>query len=336
MIKLTELFSEPELKDWRARLEKHPEANLLQSPEWAHVNAIKGAKVFYLPFGENDFALAILRTARRGRYLEVPAGPIIDWHNDKTINTAFDELKKLARSEKCGFIRFRPQLEDTPENRKKTARSGGKLSLMHLGAQNTVFIDLKPTEDEILASLRRQTRYEVRQSAKKGVVVEKYTSLEMFKEFHQVQVQTAERQHFIPPNFTELEAEHEAFGENAVIYKAMSAEGEPIAYGLVLKGQTEAEYFEAASTDLGRKLPGAYAIQWQAIRDLKAEGYDRYNLFGIAPPNQPNHRYAKVTTFKTGFGEPYNFVPAHDIVISSVKYGVNRLIEAARKKKRHL
>ena len=277
-----------------------------------------------------------MRTARRGRYLEVPAGPIIDWRNDETINTAFDELKKLARSEKCGFIRFRPQLEDTPENRKKTAQSGGKLSLMHLGAQNTVFIDLKPTEDEILASLRRQTRYEVRQSAKKGVVVEKYTSLEIIKEFHQVQVQTAERQHFIPPNFTELEAEHEAFGENAVIYKAMSAEGEPIAYGLVLKGQTEAEYFEAASTDLGRKLPGAYAIQWQAIRDLKAEGYDRYNLFGIAPPNQPNHRYAKVTTFKTGFGEPYNFVPAHDIVISSVKYGVNRLIEAARKKKRHL
>ena len=336
MIKLSEIFTEDELKDWRARLERHPEANLLQSPEWAHVNAIKGAKTFYLPFGGNDFALAILRTARRGRYLEVPAGPVLDWNNAETVTEAFKELHQKASELRCGFIRFRPQLEDTPENRAKLAGVGGKLSLMHLGAQNTVFVDLKPTPDEILASFRRQTRYEVRQSIKKGVTVEKHTDLEMFREFHQVQVATAERQHFIPPNFTELEAEHEAFGENAVIYKAISAEKQPIAYGLILKGQKEAEYFEAASTDLGRQLPGAYAIQWQAIQDLREEGYERYNLFGIAPPNQPNHRYAKVTTFKTGFGEAYNFVPAHDIVINSMKYGMNRLIEVARKKKRHL
>ena len=99
----------------------------------------------------------------------------------------------------------------------------------------------------------------------------------------------------------------------------------------------EGDYYEAASTDLNRKIPGAYALLWQAIKDLKKEGYERFNLWGIAPAGQPNHRYAGVTTFKTGFGgEIIEYVPAHDLIISKVKYLKNLAVETLRKKKRHL
>ncbi len=336
MTKPSEHFSAEVLQDWQERFAKHPEANLLQSPEWASVSIAKGDEALYEPFGENDFAMVIVRHAKRGRYLEIPAGPLIDWSNQQSVKQVFTRLRQRAKEYKCGFIRFRPAILDAPEHRALLARNGCRLAPMHLGAQNTVHVDLTKTEDELLASFRRQTRYEVRQAIKKGIIVEKSTDLELFRKFHAVQVETARRQHFIPPDFTELSAEHEAFGENAVIYLAKTAEGEPIAYGLILKCGLEADYFEAASTELGRKLPGAYALQWQVIRNLKAEGYQRYNLFGIAPPNQPNHRYAGVTTFKTGFGETVNFVPAHDIIISPLKYRLNSLVETARKKKRHL
>ena len=73
------------------------------------------------------------------------------------------------------------------------------------------------------------------------------------------------------------------------------------------------------------------------MRDLKESGYERFNLWGIAPPNQPQHRYAKVTTFKTGFGgEVVEYVPAHDLVISRVGYLKDLVVEKARKKRRHL
>ena len=149
---------------------------------------------------------------------------------------------------------------------------------------------------------------------------------------------TATRQHFVPPDLKTLMAEHKAFSDNAKIYIAKTAEEKaPIAYGLILVDGEEAEYYEAASTDLNRKLPGAYALQWQVIKDLKKQGVKRYNLWGIAPPNQPHHRYAGVTTFKTGFGgEIVSYVPAHDFVVSKIKYAPDYLIETIRKKRRHL
>ena len=334
---LPEDFFPPDLLiTWRLRFQEHTEANVLQSPEWATVNSVKGDSATFGPLGKKGFTMAIIRNAKRGRYMEIPAGPIIDWDDDYEVERAFDKLKSIASQVDCGFIRIRPQLLDTPENRKKLEKHGFILAPMHLGAQNTVFVDLTKTEDEILASFRRQTRYEVRQSEKQGIIVEKHTDLETFEDFHRIQLETARRQHFVPPDFVELKAEHDAFGKNAVIYSAKTKDGELICYGLILKSGVEGDYFEAASTELGHKYPGAYAIQWQVIRDLKAEGYKRYNLFGIAPPNQPNHRYAKVTTFKTGFGEVTNFVPAHDFVLNPMKYRLNTLVENARKKKRHL
>ena len=79
------------------------------------------------------------------------------------------------------------------------------------------------------------------------------------------------------------------------------------------------------------------ALLWRVMRDLKESGYERFNLWGIAPPNQPQHRYAKVTTFKTGFGgEVVEYVPAHDLVISRVGYLKDLVVEKARKKRRHL
>ena len=71
--------------------------------------------------------------------------------------------------------------------------------------------------------------------------------------------------------------------------------------------------------------------------DVKAAGYERFNLWGIAPAGQPNHRYAGVTTFKTGFGgEVIEYVPAHDLVLSKIGYFKDYVVESVRKKKRHL
>ena len=106
---------------------------------------------------------------------------------------------------------------------------------------------------------------------------------------------------------------------------------------MIIGDGKEADYYEAASTILNRKLPGAYALLWQAMRNLKKQGFERFNLWGIAPAGQPNHRYAGVTTFKTGFGgEIVEYVPAHDLVLSKVGYLKDLVVEKARKKRRHL
>lgn len=318
-------------------VKKYPEANFLQSPEYGKMNELLKDKAIQSDFDGKGHALMIVRNAKRGRYLEIPCGPLTDWNDKKAVKAVFDEIIKTGKSEHCVFVRVRPQLRATENNLKLLADLGLKKSPMHLAAEHTVVLDLTKSEDELLADMRRQTRYEVRRSLKQGITVTKDDSEEIFKEFHRVQSETAKRQGFVPPNLNTLLAEREAFKGNINIYVARTAEGEPIAYGMIIKSGKEGDYYEAASTDLNRKLPGAYALLWQAIKDLKAEGYERFNLWGIAPPNQPNHRYAGVTTFKTGFGgEVVEYVPAHDIVLSKVGYLKDYMVESIRKKRRHL
>ena len=342
-----------ETVDFKKIVQKHPEANFLQSPEYAKMNELLGDKVIVDDFDTESYALMIVRNAKRGRYLEIPCGPLTDWGDIDAVKKIFARIAEVGRSEKCVFVRVRPQLTATAENLKLLEGLGLKKSPMHLAAEHTVMLDLRRTEAELLADMRRQTRYEVRRADKLGITVEKSNSEEIFTEFHRVQLATAKRQGFVPPSLKVLVAEREAFGENIWIYvartgvenEAMQAPsevpanrgGEPIAYGLIIGGGREADYYEAASTDLNRKLPGAYALLWRAMRDLKAKGYERFNLWGIAPAGQPNHRYAGVTTFKTGFGgEVVEYVPAHDMVLSRVGYLKDYVVEVARKKRRHL
>lgn len=342
MVNLT--TKESLLISWDKNIKKyHEEANFLQSSFWSITNEAIGHKAIALDFNAGECsALCIIKSARRGRYLEIPGGPLIDWSDSGVVTEMMSELKKTAKANKCAFVRLRPQLLNTPENLELLKGLELKPSPMHLHAEHTVIIDLKKSEDELLSNMRRQTRYEVRRAEKLKLKVDSRSAdsdsfKELLTEFYETQQKTASRQHFIPPSKRELEAECNAFSKNASLYVARTEEGEPVAYGLILKYGKEADYFEAASTDLNRKLPGAYALLWQAMKDLKAEGYERFNLWGIAPAGQPNHRYAKVTTFKTGFGgEVVNFVPAHDLVISKVKYLPNLLVETARKRHRHL
>lgn len=323
--------------NWEKIVEKYPEANFLQSPGYEKMNELLGNKVIREDFTGTGHALMVIRDAKRGRYLEIPCGPLIDWSNRTAVKAAFERIAKIAEREKCVFVRVRPQLLSTPKNIKILTDLGLKKSPMHLAAEHTVMIDLRKSTDELLADMRRQTRYEVRRSAKLKIEVEKYNSDEIFREFHKVQADTAKRQNFVPPNLKTLLAEKNAFGNNIDIYIAKTLEGSPIAYGMIIKTGKEGDYYEAASTELNRKLPGAYALLWQVMQDLKNEGYERFNLWGIAPAGQPNHRYAGVTTFKTGFGgEVVEYVPAHDMVINKLGYMKDLIVETARKKRRHL
>jgi len=380
---------EKKLKLWRTYLETHPESNFLQSPEWAKINQKLGHKVIFESFKGNDVALMIVKNAKRGRFLEIPGGPLIDWGQEietdseaeqkflgkakPEVEDAFKKIIAIAKRENCVFVRFRPQLLDTPENRELVKKSGSKNAPFHLHAQNTVIVDLENSEDDLLKNMRRQTRYEVRRAEKLKLKVESGNSQELFDEFHEAQVETAKRQNFIPPTQDDLDAYREILRENVRIYKVSTTEeitsdgkhlasevakrndnekdtigntvtdtknipaGSVIAYGLFLKSGNEAEYFEAASTELNHKLPGAYLLIWQAMQDYKKEGIKRLNLWGIAPDGVKNHRYSGVTTFKTGFGgEKVNYIPAQDIPIKKFRYKLDYIFENLRKKIRHL
>lgn len=328
-----------ELTRWNHFVASRPEANFLQSEAWARANELIGDTPVRQMIERNGEVVAgwqgIVKSARRGRYLEVPGGPLLDWSDYDLAAEVIEQLKNAGRQHGCVFIRIRPQVGESEATQNTLKKLGLRKAPFHLHAEHTNILDITKSETELLAGMRRQTRYEIRQADKKGVKVSWRSDNAAIEEFHTVQADTAKRQGFVPPGRAFLDAQVRAFGEQARIYRA-EKDGVLLSLALVLFSGEEADYFEAASTPDSRKYPGAYAIQWQVIRDAKAMGKTRYNFWGIAYTNDPHHRYAGVTTFKRGFGgEDVAYVPAHDLVLKPT-YLKAWLIETIRKKRRKL
>ena len=326
-------------QEWQDFVASRPEANFLQSVEWATANETIGHEIVRDGVRRDGKIVAgwqgIIKNARRGRYLEVPGGPLIDWSDETTVREIMEQLKIAGKNNNCVFVRIRPQAADSDEIRQKLAKLQLRRAPFHLHAEHTNILNLTKSEEDLLVGMRRQTRYEVRQAEKKGVEVSWRSGAEAVDEFFTVQADTAKRQGFIPPSREFLTAQVEAFSDNIRIYRA-EKDGTLLSLALILFSGDEADYFEAASTPDSRKYPGSYAIQWRVIRDAKAMDKTRYNFWGVAYTDDPKHRYAGVTTFKRGFGgDDVTYVPAHDIVLKRT-YLKTWLVETIRKKRRKL
>ncbi len=333
-------FAPADAKQWNETIAAFPEANFLHSWEWLTAHEALGLEVVREIIFHDSKPIGliggIVRSAKRGRYIEIGGGPLVDWSQDETIVAVRAELQKLAQKHRAVFVRFRPQAPTSPALLTRLKRLGFKAAPMHLHAEHTSVVNLLPSEETLLEVMRQQTRYEVRRTAKRGVSISYSSSLAAIDEFYELQHSTAKRQHFVPQTKQTLQAYAAAFGDALRVYRA-EKEGVLLNLAIVIFYGNEAAYFEAASTLEARREPGAYGIVWQVMKDAKAANIQRLNLWGIAPDANPHHRYQGVTTFKRGFGgEDIHYVPAHDLIVDTRRYLLNYLVETVRKKRRKL
>lgn len=334
-------MNELSMTQWDDVLARFPEANFLQSWQWGESHQKVGFRVIRRGVYEGDQLVGVwqgtVKDAKRGRYLEVPGGPLMDWADGDLVKRTLDEIRQFAREHGCVFVRIRPQVEENTDMLQILQRSGAKSAPMHLHAEHTSIIDLTSSEDTLLENMRRQTRYEVRQVAKRGLeITSSSPTTAEIDEFYDLQAKTAKQHGFVQSPRKFLHALSESFGSELRLYRA-SRDGQLLNLALVLHWGEEVDYFEASSTTEARKEPGAYGIVWQVMKDAKKAGQTRLNLWGIAYSDDPNHRYVGVTTFKRGFGgRDVAYVHAHDLVVSPVRYSFNFLVETIRRKKRGL
>ena len=326
--------------EWNKVLENHPEANFLQSYQWKKLHQELSMKTRAVAFFNDEknvgVALIIIKDAKRGRYAEISAGPLIDWNNKKIANFVVKQIKEISKEEGAVFVRVRPQVLKTEESEKIFTDLGFKKAPMHLHAEHTSVLDLSQAEEDILKNMRRQTRYEVRKAEKLNINIEAFPAHEKIDEFIDLQKDTAKRQGFITSSEKFLKTLASTFNENAQIYVSRVGD-ELLNMGLILEYGQEVDYFEAASTKASYNYPGAYGLLWTAVKNAKNNGYKRFNFWGISYNNDPHNRYAGVTTFKKGFGgENITYLPAQDLIINPVRYSFNWLVETVRRKKRRL
>lgn len=335
---------------WDNFVTSQPHHTFLQSWAWGEFNKTLGDGVWRfgifekLPGSDPDnlvaVALLIKVHARRGNFLFVPHGPIVKLSGsdlDSFLKIFVEKFKEIAKEEGVNFIRISPILEDSDENRKLFKDLRFRPAPIHMHAETTWSLDLTQDENALFMNMRKTTRNLIRRSVKEGVIIKSGTSNDGVETFNSLYKETVVKHGFTPFSLAYLKNQVKAFSENdnIKIFTAMY-NNEPIASAIVVFYGNSAFYHHGASSSKYPKVPAAYLLQWEVIKEARKRGYKLYNFWGVIPKDNPQHPWAGITLFKKGFGGfQTNYVHAQDLPFSW-KYWPNYMIETVRRIKKGL
>lgn len=329
-------------KEWDDFVTSHPEANFLQSWDFYEFYKSRGNQIVRRVVWDNNEIVAayagVIENAKRGRYLAIAGGPILDWGRRELVDAVFADMRSEGNKHKCVFVRVRPQLELSPQSLNLMQELGLRRAPMYLSVEFAGVLDLEKDETEIMQGMRQRLRRALRKGAKNDIQIEKSTNPDDIHKFYQIELETAGRHRFVAFSEDFLTKQFAAFAKHneAILYTA-KYQGEILAQNFMIFYGNEASYHYGVSSELGTKYSGAPLLHMEAMRDARERGIKRYNFWGITEETDIHHRFYGVSCFKRGFGvTELKYTPAHDLVLNNFKYVFNWTIETLRKKMRHV
>ena len=329
-------------KKWDEFVKSHEESNFLQSWDFYEFHQARGKKIVRRAVMDDESIMGVyagvVETAKRGRYLAIAGGPIVDWANKKLVRTVFDDIREQGSKLDCVFVRVRPQLELSEKSLKLMEELELKKAPMYLSVEYAGVLDLQRSEEEILAGASQGFRRKLRKASKNDIEITADTNDKSIEEFCKLEKLHAERQKYVAFSGEFLKKQFEAFkkGDEILIYTAKK-DGEILAQNFMIFYGPEASYHYGVSSELGTKYSAAPLLHIEAMKEARKRGCIRYNLWGIVEPNETSHRFYGVSEFKRSFGcEELRYTPAHDMILKPLKYQKTKLVESARKKIRHV
>ena len=314
------------------------EKTFLQSWNWGEFQQRRGNKIWrlgvYNKHGElSSVALAVRVEAKRGTFLLVQHGIGIS-------EILLNKLKEIAKEEDCSFIRISSLLPKDEKSKKLSRDLGFNESPMHANAYEASWkLDISPSEEELLTKMRKTTRYLIRQAMKNpDIEIIKSDQPGDVKLYDKLNQEVAKRQKFVPFSFEFVKNEFEIFTkDNQALLFFGKYQGKIVASAIVIFWSGIGFYHHAALDLKYHKIPLAYLLQWEAIKEAKRRGCDSYDFWGyIDPVKQPKHPWAGPTLFKMGFGgKAYEYIKTQDLPLSK-KYWLTYIFEKVRKAKRKL
>ena len=170
--------------------------------------------------------------------------------------------------------------------------TGWKLSPNPILMARTLVLDLRRSEEDLLADMTKKTRQYVRKSEKAGVRVRQAKSLDDVAACLAIYKATATRARFALHDDHYYEAIFSVLGEHCQIFMA-EYEGRVVAFlWLAVSEETVFELY-GGMNDEGQQLRANYFLKWSAIRRTKEWGIRRYDMNGLLNDG--------VSKFKQGF-----------------------------------
>lgn len=334
-------------ENWESFLLKCNEKTFLDSWNWGEFQKREGERIWRFGIYDNgqliSVALAIKVKARRGTFIFVPHGPNVNnqdtRNNNQILETLTNKLKEIAKQEKAHFIRIAPIWEKSKQNSDFFEDLGFIAAPIHIHPEVTWELDIKGSEQELLMNMRKTTRYLIRQAQKNAdIEIVKTQDIEDLKKFNEIYCSTATRHKFVPFSLKYIQNQFSSFSPDDQILMFLGKyKNEVISSNIIVFWQNIGFYHHGASLSKYNKIPVSYLLQWEAIKEAKQRGCERYNFWGIAPDDNKSHPWAGLSLFKKGFGGyRKNYVQTRDLPLSKVYSLITRPFEKIRKIKRRL
>lgn len=338
---------------WDGILAGFPDAHLLQTWEWAQVKSGFGWEPLPTVWHDKDglpaaAAMVLARKLSIGglsaglRVMYVPKGPVLqDWGDEKLRRQVLADLRALALRRGAIFIKIDPDvcvgtgepgdganvdslvLEDPLGAQVVTSlrQDGWRFSTEQIQFRNTVVVDLTPSEDELLASMKQKTRYNVRLAARRGVEVRPGGAADKDL-LYQMYAETSVRDDFVIRDEAYYRSVWDTFIA-AQLAEPLIAEvdGEPVAALVIFRFAGKAWYLHGMSRPQHREKMPNYLLQWEAMRRAKAAGCDSYDLWGAPDTFSESDPMWGVYRFKDGFGgQVVRHMGAWDLPVRPIYY----------------
>jgi peptidoglycan pentaglycine glycine transferase (the first glycine) len=306
---------------WDRALLALPNPHILQSWAWGEIKSRHGWQATRLLFQEEGRPVAAASVLQRRlprlpvSILYLPKGPVLDWTNVALAGHILEELEQLTRRRHALFVKidpdvyypdgvpaFSPRPACAPATAALLGTRGWRFSGDQIQFRNTLLLDLTCSEDELLASMKQKTRYNVRLAERRSVVVHHCTTTDL-DTFYHLYTQTAQRDGFVIRPFDYYRDAWETFLELGWACLLLAEVGGEIVAGLILfsLGST-AWYMYGASSDRYRNYMPNYLLQWEAIRCAKDAGCALYDLWGAPDDLDESDPMWGVVRFKLGMG----------------------------------
>jgi lipid II:glycine glycyltransferase (peptidoglycan interpeptide bridge formation enzyme) len=214
----------------------------------------------------------------------VPRGPVTDSSDEKLNKQLVEALHVSARRRRASFLKIEPN-EPGGSSIERILRSDGFLICRGEGIPQqpwaTLKVDLTRPEKDILASMRSNTRRNIRAGAK-ALTIREGSGLEDIKHFHRMANELAERRGFVKHSLDYYQDLLETLGPKDQAKLLLAEQDGQCFYGIIsLAFGHEGMYLHAGAIETNIKTPANHILQWTAMQWCKAKGCTHYDLWGV-------------------------------------------------------
>jgi lipid II:glycine glycyltransferase (peptidoglycan interpeptide bridge formation enzyme) len=164
-------------------------------------------------------------------------------------------------------------------------------------------LDLRRSEDELLAAMKPKTRYNIRLGARRGVVVRAGESSADLDRLVDLYAETSVRDRFvIRPREYYLRAWSDFIAAGLARPFLAEVEGQAVAGLIVFRWGPGAWYLYGMSSAAHREAMPNHALQWAAIQWARDAGCTTYDFWGAPEAADPSDPLWGLYRFKEGFG----------------------------------